>query len=161
MGSSGRRERDHQFAFGRGENSVSWQLGQLGRLFGPSCPNGILTLPIGWWRSWKRTSLVDSPRMRTRPAQHQPEDFELGATRGGWQHGQFSRCPVLPHIDFFFFWAALLQMSVFFPTRNFQQFWADALFWPKRKPKMLKFCPTHNFGHFWAAVLKMSGFTPC
>ena len=61
---------------------------------------------------------------------------------------------------------AILKISVFYPTRFFRQFWADptfsavrTLFWPKRRPQMLKFYPTQNFGHFWAALLKMSGFT--
>ena len=40
----------------------------------------------------------------------------------------------------------------FGPTRLFQLL--EALFWPKRTPKLLKCCPTENFG------LKMSGFTP-
>ena len=70
-------------------------------------------------------------------------------------------------LNFGLFWAALLKMSVFYPTRNFRQFWADptfsavrSIFWPKRRPKMLQFHPTQNFGDFWAALLKMSGFYP-
>ena len=64
--------------------------------------------------------------------------------------------------------AVILKMSVFHPTRNFRQFWADpifsavrSIFRPRRRPKMLKFYPTQNFGLFWAVLLKMSGFTPC
>ena len=37
---------------------------------------------------------------------------------------------------------------------------SEALFLPKRKPKILNFHPTRNFGHFLAALLMMSGFTP-
>ena len=81
------------------------------------------------------------------------------------------------------FWAVLLKMSVFYlwpflgrplkdvrvllhpkfssilgPTVLFQLL--EALFWPKRRPKMLKFYPTQNFGHFWTTLLRMFGFTP-
>ena len=44
------------------------------------------------------------------------------------------------------------------PTPLFQLL--EALFWPKRRPNMLKFYTTQNFGHLWAALLKMSGFYP-
>ena len=37
------------------------------------------------------------------------------------------------------FWPPLLQLF-------------EALFWPKRRPKILIFHPTRNFGHFWAAL---------
>ena len=30
----------------------------------------------------------------------------------------------------------------------------EALFGPKRRPKILNFYPTRNFGHFWASLLK-------
>ena len=113
VGSSGRRERDRQFAFGPGGTRSAERfafartclLGQLGRWFGDDPPTA---LPIWWSRSWKaghpmsarsgdssvvhhwshgfRTSLMDSLARGARPAQHQPEDFEPGATRGGWQH---------------------------------------------------------------------------
>ena len=33
-----------------------------------------------------------------------------------------------PILNFGLFLAALLKMSVFYPTRNFRQFWADPLF---------------------------------
>ena len=77
-----------------------------------------------------------------------------------------------------FFWAALLKMSVFYPTRNFRQFWADPTFWavkstflakeeahsveilPHRKfwpflssLKDVRFYPILNFGHFGAPSL--------
>ena len=43
--------------------------------------------------------------------------------------GNFKDVCVLPHIEFWpFFWAALLKMYVFYPTRNFRQFWADPTF---------------------------------
>ena len=45
----------------------------------------------------------------------------------------------------------------FGPTPFFQLL--EALFWPKRRAKILIVHPTQNFGHFWA-LLKMSGFTP-
>ena len=48
-------------------------------------------------------------------------------------------CRVLPHPDFF---------VNFGPTPFFQLF--EALFWPKRRPKIWNFHPTRNFGHFLA-----------
>ena len=49
-----------------------------------------------------------------------------------------------PIFNFGHFWAALLKISGFYATRFFRQFWADpilfeALFWPKRRPKILNF----------------------
>ena len=76
----------------------------------------------------------------------------------------FSRC-FYPIMNFGHFWAPpFFKMSVFYPR---PKFWSilgrspllqlsEALFWPKRKPKILNFCPTRNFGHFWAALSKMS-----
>ena len=72
------------FAFAR-----TCPLGQSGRLFGDDSANGILTLQIGWWSSWKasqtphhwsrgyRTSLMDSPRTRSPTCP---------APARGWQH---------------------------------------------------------------------------
>ena len=47
-----------------------------------------------------------------------------------------------PDFDFF---------DNFGPTPFFQL--SEALFWPKRRPKILNFHPTRNFGHFWAPSL--------
>ena len=81
-------------------------------------------------------------------------------------------------LNFGLFWAALLKMSVFYPTRNFRQFWADRTFsavrstflaeeedqnveilpHPKfwlflgRPLKDVRFYPMLNFGHFWAPL---------
>ena len=81
--------------------------------------------------------------------------------------GNFKDVRFYPIFIFGHFWAALSMISGFCPTRFFRQFWADpifqlfeALFWPKRRPKILNFYPTRNFGHFWAALSKMSSFTP-
>ena len=79
-------------------------------------------------------------------------------------------------LNFGHFWAALLQKSVFYPTRFVRSFWADPTFsavrstflaeeeaqnlefllhpkfWPfwGRPLKDVRFYPTRNFGHFWA-----------
>ena len=81
-------------------------------------------------------------------------------------------------MNFGLFWAALLKMSVFYPTRFFRQFWADPIFsavrstflaeeeaqnveilphpksWPfwGRPLKDVQFYPILNFGHFWATL---------
>ena len=52
---------------------------------------------------------------------------------------------VLPHPKF---WSILGRSPLFQLS--------EALFWPKRRPKILNFYPTRNFGHFWAALSKMS-----
>ena len=73
-----------------------------------------------------------------------------------------------PHFIFGHFWAALSKMSGFHPTQFFGQFWADpifqlfeALFWPKRRPKILNFNPTRKFGHFWAQLEKKGSGQNC
>ena len=62
-----------------------------------------------------------------------------------------------------------LKVSVFCPTRNFSSILGrphfsavrSTFFWPKKRPRVLKFYSTENFGFFfWAALLKMSGFAP-
>ncbi len=56
--------------------------------------------------------------------------------------------------------SVILKMSGFTPSEIFVNVGPnplfqllEALFWPKRRPKMLKFYPTQNFGLFWAPSL--------
>ena len=89
--------------------------------------------------------------------------------------GYFLRCPVLPILNFVFFGASLLMMSVFHSTRSVGQLWADPFsgvcstfgaqgpksrffllhptFWPflDRPLDDVRFHPTMNFRHFWAS----------
>ena len=60
-----------------------------------------------------------------------------------------------PTLNFGLFWAALSKMSVFHPTRNYRQFWADPTFSAVRSTLLaeeeaqnVEFFPTRNFGHF-------------
>ena len=90
--------------------------------------------------------------------------------------GNFKDVRFYPIFNFGHFWAALLKISGFYPTRFFRQFWADPIFsavrssflaeeealnldflphskfWPflGRPLNDVRFYPTRNFGHFWA-----------
>ena len=73
--------------------------------------------------------------------------------------GNFKDVPFCPILNFGHFRAALLKMSVFYPTRNFRQLWKH--FFGRRGGHNVEHLPhPKNWPFFWAALLKMSGFTP-
>ena len=54
-------------------------------------------------------------------------------------------------LNFGLFWAALLKISGFYPTRFFRQFWTDPVFsavWSTFLAEV-NFHPTRHFSHFW------------
>ena len=78
--------------------------------------------------------------------------------------GNFKDVRFYPIMNFGHFWAPpFFKMSGFYtPPEIFVNFGRspllqllEALFWPKRRPKILNFCPTRNFGHSWASLVTL------
>ena len=51
-----------------------------------------------------------------------------GSQTPGLARGNFKDVRFYPIVNFGLFWAALLKMPAFYPTRNFRQLWADPTF---------------------------------
>ena len=154
---------------------------QLGCVFQDTEPPESSSISSGLLDNSRSTHADTSPGMSQRQGVSQREDPELGLAIA--QLGIFKDVRFYPILNFGLFWAPLFSRC-FYPIMNFGHFWApspssrypcftppdffvnfgptalfqllEALFWPKRRPKILNFYPTRNFGHFWAALSKMS-----